>query len=65
MMPEFIKKVAHELNLYLSESIRSLRSSTTNVEEFVNQMKSLKKIDKKLPKLKDKISFVGAIITVL
>jgi hypothetical protein len=35
------------------------------VEEFVNQMKSLKKIDKKLPKIKDKISFVGQIINVL
>lgn len=28
-------------------------------------MKSLKKIDKKLPKIKDKISFVGQIINVL
>lgn len=28
-------------------------------------MKSLKKIDKKLPKIKDKISFVGQVINVL
>ena len=28
-------------------------------------MKSLRKIDKKLPKIKDKISFVGQIINVL
>lgn len=28
-------------------------------------MKSLKKIDKKVPKIKDKISFVGQIINIL
>lgn len=49
----------------MTSSIRSLRTTTTNVEEFVNQMKSLRKIDKKLPKIKDKISFVGQIIHVL
>lgn len=49
----------------MTSSIKSLKTTTTNVEEFVNQMKSLRKIDKKLPKIKDKISFVGQIINVL
>jgi len=42
-----------------------LRTSTTNVADFVAQMKSLKIIDKRLPKLKDKISFIGQVISVL
>ena len=49
----------------MEESIRALKASTTNVSDFVKQMKSLKAIDKKLPKIKDKISFIGQVINIL
>ncbi len=49
----------------MDDSIRELKISTTNVADFVKQMKSLKKIDKNLPKIKDKISFIGQIVNIL
>ena len=64
-MPPFIKKKTEEISGYLLESIRALKSSTTNVRDFVKQMKSLKETDKKVPKVKDKISFIGQIVNVL
>lgn len=64
-LPPFIKDVALVIENYLAESIKALRTSTTNVADFVSQMKSLKIIDKKLPKLKDKISFIGQVVSVL
>ncbi len=64
-LPPHIKKKSEEIGKYLEESIKSLKISTTNVADFVKQMKSLKSIDKKLPKLKDKISFIGQIVNIL
>lgn len=49
----------------MGESIRALKVSTTNVSEFVKQMKSLKAIDKRLPRVKEKISFIGQTINIL
>ena len=49
----------------MEESIRSLKASTANVSDFVKQMKSFKAIDKKLPKIKDKISYIGQVINIL
>ena len=49
----------------MAESIRDLKISTANVSDFVKQMKSLKSIDKKLPKIKEKISLIGQIINIL
>lgn len=39
--------------------------STTNVSDFVKQMKSLKAIDKRLPRIKEKVSFIGQVINIL
>jgi|688.fasta_scaffold2671844_1 hypothetical protein len=64
-LPPEIKRRAGEIGKYLDESIKALKSSTANVSDFVKQMKSLKAIDKKLPKIKDKISFIGQIINIL
>jgi hypothetical protein len=35
------------------------------VSDFVRQMKSLKAIDRRLPRVKEKISFIGQVINIL
>ena len=62
--PEIKNRTTHLLK-YLADSIRSLKASTTNVSDFVKQMKSLKAIDKRLPRIKEKIGFVGQTIQIL
>ena len=57
--------MAKEIGKYLEDSTKELKISTSNVDDFVQQMKSLKAIDKKLPKVKDKISLIGQIIGIL
>ena len=64
-IPTQIKRRSSEIAKYLEESIRSLKASTANVSDFVKQMKSFKAIDKKLPKIKDKISYIGQVINIL
>ena len=50
---------------YLKVSIKALKASNANTRDFVNQMKSLKKIDKRLPRIKEKIGFIGQAIQIL
>jgi hypothetical protein len=64
-IPPEIKRRTSELLAYLGESIRALKASTANVSDFVKQMKSLKAIDKRLPRIKEKISFVGQVANIL
>ena len=64
-VPPEIKKRTQELLKYLGESIRALKASTANVSDFVKQMKSLKAIDKRLPRIKEKIGFIGQAIQIL
>ena len=42
-----------------------MKASTARVKEFVRQMKSLKAIDKRLPRIKEKIGFIGQVIQIL
>ena len=64
-LPPEIKHRSSEIDKYLEASIKELKISTTNVSDFVKQMKSLKAIDKRLSKIKDKISFIGQMVTIL
>ena len=51
-LPAYLENLSIDLNKYLNESYVNLTKSATNVADFVDQMKNLKKIDKKLPKIK-------------
>ena len=42
-----------------------LTKSATNVADFVEQMKNLKRIDKRIPKVKDKVGFIGQICNII
>ena len=42
-----------------------MTKSATNVADFVEQMKNLKKIDKKIPKVKDKVGFIGQMCNII
>ena len=64
-MPPYFTDMSKDIGGYLEQSTRQLKVSTTNVPDFVEQMKNLKKIDKKLPKVKDKISLIGQIVGIL
>lgn len=64
-MPDFLTDQALSLKNYLVQSTRSLESSTHNIDDFVRQTNSMKEISKKLPKIKERIGFVGQAFTIL
>ena len=53
------------MNSYLNTNITSLTQSATTVADFVEQMKILKKVDKKIMKLKEKAAFIGQVCNII
>ena len=49
----------------MNENISHLSQSTTNVGDFVEQMKILKKVDKKIGKLKEKATLIGQFCNII
>ena len=64
-LPLYLENLSNGLNKYLNESIIQLTKSATNVADFVEQMKNLKKIDRKIPKVKDRVGFIGQICNII
>lgn len=64
-LPVYISKISGELNEYLNENIASLSMPTTNVADFVKQMETLKKVDKKIGKLKEKSALIGQLVYII
>lgn len=64
-LPVFVDRMSNELNSYLNKNIVNLSQTTTNVADFVEQMKTLKKVDKKIGKLKDKSTLIGQICNII
>jgi len=47
-----LKQISEEINAYLKNNIDKLSKEATNVASFVEQMKTLKIIDKKIGRIK-------------
>ena len=59
LMPGQLRARNQEIKQWLHTSNMSLRQITQHIRDFVAQQKSLKRIEKEFPKIKNKIAVIG------
>ncbi len=65
ILPPYIYEMKENIGDYMGKAIKVMRAATTNVADFVAQIKEMRKIDRKLPKVRTKINFIGQVVNIL